>query len=398
MSSPYSPKQFFRKISNAFLIKYFEQKNIEFGIDLHAVDEYDVNTIFKYFLKLNDDVRDVVVADFYSINSLASEGGIIALIDEAKEYGNIEFVEVITDVFGLHNKSMWAFLNNPEYWQGASLYFQADNITPTAWRKIKNLSKAKVPFIQLDIDLLSKAISDHFHFKEGRGRHCIIENYKRGDLEYYCAFPEDFAKSTVEWVEHKLIDLPHTMAFEIIMVYCKKNGTLDIHAKNNTKSIPVLQKLFAEYILKTPLPENGLVEKQVYNLDVLTEQNFEFKIPKEGGIFSVELIEARSSHKAKPSSYITVGECTTSNKNAIHEQLHQLNLILADRFISQVTLKVFFYPTMSKKTRNKLIKITHPDKCRLGYCGDDLVIRKMLIASGIEPHLIDEEQLEFKCM
>ncbi|MFT5707251.1 MAG: hypothetical protein ACI9ES_001542 [Oceanospirillaceae bacterium] len=398
MASQYSPKKFFRKISNEYLNMYFESKNITVDFDLNALAEYEVNVIFNFYRSLHEDIRRVVEADFQIINSLASEGGIIALIDEAKEHGNIEFVEVISEIAGFHNKSMWAYLTNPDYWNGASLYFQADSVAPTTWRKIKNLPPATHPVSDINIEMLSKAISDHFHLNEGRGKHCKIEYYKRGDLEYFCAFPEDFAKSSTEWVSSILQDSTHTMAFEIIMVYNPHNATLDMYAKNNAKAIPKLQALFAENILQAPLPEAGLIDKRIYNLDVLAEADFEFVIPDKSLILTVSIVEARSNSKVDPKSYITVGESATSNKNAVHKQLNALNLIIPNRYISQVTLRVVFYPSRTEKTRSKKFKITQPNSCALGYMGDDLVIRKMLSASGIEPQTMASPQLDFECM
>ncbi len=398
MVSQYSPKQFFRKISNRYLTAYFAAKTIAVDFDLHALADHNVNVIFNFFIGLDEEVRRDVEADFQSINALASEGGIIALIDEAKEHGNSEFVESITEIAGLHNKSMWAYLNNPDYWQAASLYFQADSVAPAAWRKLKHLPPATTPVCDINIQMLSKAIGDHFHLNEGRGKHCKIEHYKSADLEYFCAFPEDFAKSSVEWVSATLHDLAHSMAFEIIMVYSPLKATLDIYAKNNAKAIPKLQALFVEHILQAPLPAAGLQDKHVYNLEFLTEADFEFIIPEKSGILAVTIIEARSNCKIDPKSYITVGESSIGNKNAIHEKLKMLNLLNSNRYISQVSLMVVFYPSRTKKTRSKNFKISHPNSCSLGYMGDDHAIREMLIASGIEPQTMQSKQLTLECL
>ena len=75
-----------------------------------------------------------------------------------------------------------------------------------------------------------------------------------------------------------------------------------------------------------------------------------------------------------------------------------LNLVIPNRYISQVTLRVVFYPTMTKKTRSKKFKITHPNSCALGYMGDDDAIREMLSASGIEPETMHSQQLSFECL
>jgi len=40
MAGQYSPKQFFRKVSNKFLIDYIERKNIVFDLDLYAIYDH----------------------------------------------------------------------------------------------------------------------------------------------------------------------------------------------------------------------------------------------------------------------------------------------------------------------------------------------------------------------
>mgnify|MGYP003625851660 CR=1 FL=1 len=54
MAEPYSPKQFFRNVYNVFLIQYFEKHNIDFPLDLYAIEEKQVDVIFDTFLTLDD--------------------------------------------------------------------------------------------------------------------------------------------------------------------------------------------------------------------------------------------------------------------------------------------------------------------------------------------------------
>ena len=85
MSGHYSPKQFFRKVSNKFLIDYLEQKGIDFDIDLYSIYDHEVDIIFNAFIKLDEKTRHAMESDFQRIHALASDGGIVALTDEARE-------------------------------------------------------------------------------------------------------------------------------------------------------------------------------------------------------------------------------------------------------------------------------------------------------------------------
>lgn len=388
MAGQYSHRQFFRNISNKFLIDYLEQKNIDFDLDLNAIYDHEVELIFDAFLKLDDLTRHNMESDFQRIHALATDGGIIALTDEAREFDNFAFIETIQSICGLHNKAIWAYLDSPDYWKAASTLFQASSIPTTSWRKINSLPALQKPFTEIDIKLLSKAIGEYFYNKEGRGKQCKIEHYKRSKLDYFCAFPEDFAKSEVEWISDTLQDLPHTMAFEIIFVYCQEKSTLDIYAKKNAKNIPQLQQLFIQYLLKADLTSfSPVFENKIYDLEALVEADFIFVIAEGSDIFSVQILQARSTCRINPKSHITVTECPNRNKNAVHEKLAELKL--ENRYISEVTLKVAFIPRPNKTKQIRTFSISMPDKCCLGNFGDDLIIREMLISSGLEPQSVN---------
>jgi hypothetical protein len=385
MAGQYSPIQFFRKVSNKYLIDYFEHKNIYLDIDLYAVKENDGKTIFTAFKKLDEVTRHDCESDFQRVHAMANEIGIIALFEEATLSDNFYFIDMFKiELHSFHDKAMFAYLNSPKYWQAASLIFQAKRLTASSWRTISNLPNLQKTITDIDIKILSKSIGEYFFEKEGRGGRCHIEHYKRDNLDFFYAFPEDFSKSEVEWVDNRLEDLPHTMALEIIFVYCQEKNTLSIHAKKTAKNIPKLQQLFGQYILKQQLTSFiPVVETKVYNLEALVEKDFNFIIDEDSDIHLVQILQATASCKLNPKEKIKVISCPDKNVNAVHERLAKLNL--EDVYISQVVLKAVFKPSKGKKLRQKQFSITTPDKCNLSMFGEDLLIRNVLRASGIEP-------------
>jgi hypothetical protein len=392
MSRQYSPKQFFRKVSNHFLADYFGRKDVYFDLDLHSIYDHEVDLIFDAYRKLDDETRHKVETDFQQVNALASDGGIVALTEEAMEHENSNFTDTIKAIEGLHNKAMWAFLDSPDYWQAATSFFQVNGIASSSWKRINHLPELSDPFTDVDINLLSKAVGEYFFSKEGRGKRCKIEHYKRGKRDYFYAFPEDFAKTNVEWTSDSLVDLPHTLAFEIIFVYCQEQASLDMHAKKNSKNIPKLQQLFGQHILKSKISNfTPVIENKIYDLEPLVEADFEFVIPSEKEIFSVKIQQARSASRINPKSSITVTECPDRNRNAVSDKLAELQL--KDRLITEVSIAVSFFP---KPNRTKLVRsftLSMPDKCNLGQFGDELLIREMLKASGIELQSVNQSLL-----
>jgi hypothetical protein len=63
---------------------------------------------------------------------------------------------------------------------------------------------------------LEQNLSNYFHKMQGRGDNCKVDCYNRNELDYFFAYPEDYAQARVEWVGKEFQRRPHHPAFEII--------------------------------------------------------------------------------------------------------------------------------------------------------------------------------------
>ena len=97
-----------------------------------------------------------IETDFQGVNALACEGGAIALADEANFHGDENFIQTIE---GFHAKAMWAFLEQPLYWQGAARFLHADNVSASYWKKRNDLPHVPPHVDNEDIERLAEAIS-----------------------------------------------------------------------------------------------------------------------------------------------------------------------------------------------------------------------------------------------
>lgn len=112
---------------------------------------------------------------------------------------------------------MVAFLDHQIYWNGAKRFCHADALS--YWRKRKNLGHKTAAVEEVDRRKLAKAIRTYFHLTEGRGNHCLVEALRRGDRDYFFAYPEDHSQQSVEWVDGEFNNRPHNPAFEVVFVY-----------------------------------------------------------------------------------------------------------------------------------------------------------------------------------
>ena len=383
MASQYSHKHFFRQVPHGQLASYFDAKNIDLGIDFTALSEKKADSLFTAFTGLPEEQQTAIEAEFQDIHAMACEGGVAALIDEAVFHEDDAFVESISAIVGLHAKVMWAFLEKPRFWQGATLFLHADNVSGSFWKKRNDFPPVPPDVEDSAINALANSISTFFHKTEGRGRNCKVEPYRRNNKEYFFAYPEDFGLSAVEWVSNALKNRARHPAFEIIFVYCESEGSLDIYAPKNTKAVPELQKIFARTILKLDSLKDGTIDKRVYDLTPLGDVEFKFQVEPESGIEQIVVTQLRLTLKHGSKRRITLEADTKNNPQAVYDLLEKLSP--PAYFITQTRVKVIFEPKIGKRARSRTFNITYPNSCALGYDGDDLKIRKMLELSGIEP-------------
>ena len=84
----------------------------------------------------------------------------------------------------------------------------------------------KLPALKDEASLreLGETFSYYFRTTEGRGHACTIDYYHRNDLDYFFAYPEDYARTSIEWNQGALERRSHKPAFEVIAVYSQGQG------------------------------------------------------------------------------------------------------------------------------------------------------------------------------
>lgn len=384
MARQYSHTQFFRRVPNALLGRYFqEKKNLLHEIAFDELKETNVEPVFDGFKALPFDQQAEIEAEFQDIDNMACQGGVATLIEEADYHEDLSFPEAIAQIVGFHGKVMWGFLQYPKYWAGTTLFLHSDNISDSLWKKRNDLPHL-TPHVEAEhTERLEQAINNYFYKKEGRGRNCKVEVFRRHQKEYFFAYPEDYAQSGIEWVRNQLSNRSRHPAFEIIFVYTQVEGSLDIYAPRNTKSVPQLQQIFADTILG--LDELGEFggDKRVYVLDALAERDFVFQYPMDCGVEEVAVKRLRLSLKMGDKRRVTVESDPNPDPKAIYDLIDELRL--PPFYVSQAVIKVTFTPTPETRSRTRSFTISYPNWCALRHDGRDLIIRKMLTDSGLEP-------------
>jgi hypothetical protein len=294
-------------------------------------------------------------------------------------------MEKLAALDGHSERAMVTLLEYPDFWKGAAMFYHADTLP--YWRKRKGLPHEAASVHEDGRSALAAGISDYFHRTEGRGKNCVVEAFRRGELDYFFAYPEDYSQQSVEWVEGKFDRRPHNPAFEVVYVYSQKDGTLDLNYRGSYKAVEPLQAMFATEILKlSELPPDP-TDERVYNLNPLRERSFPFVYGPASGIQCVAVKKLRLSSKVVKGDRITLEADAAARPEAIYDLLDEVSksLSLPTYYVTQVELAASVVVDTKKPPKPVSIRITYPNSCSLKYDEVDLKLRKMLVDSGIEP-------------
>lgn len=386
----FAMRNFFRDAPAKLLGRYFEKNGWLKNFDFAAYQPGEAELLYQKWETLPDDVRAQSEEAFREIHAMACDGGIKAVLEDAEFWQKKdEVLESLSKLKGWHEKSFTAYLDHSQYWNVATSFFHADNIGAKYWRKRKNLPTIPAKVDDNSVAILQESLVRFFTSKEGRGGRCKIEVYRRGELEYFFAYPEDHPHKPLVWKGKELRPQLETPAFEIIFIFDKNQGTLDLYVDGNRRLVPELQKIFSGAVLDFVLTEDEK-DQRIYDLNPLLKPDVPFQFEPESGILSVAVkslrikldgsIQRRIMLEASPSEF---------NPRAVYDLLDQVEKAFPKNsmFVTQVGLVVTMAGKNGGKSTTRSFNIGWPNSCSLAHDEKGENIRAMLVASGLEPRL-----------
>lgn len=388
MARDFSPITFFQRTPNALLGRYLHERHSvlhEIAFDELKESGKAAETVFPAFTGLPEGKQAEIEAECQEIESMAHQAGATALIEEATDFHqDADFPEAINQFDSFHDKIMWTFLEHPNYWAGATSMLHAENIPDAFWKRRNDLPHAPPHVEPEDAERLADALSHYFREKEGRGRCCKVDVYRKRGREHFFAQLSDFGQADNEWEGNILGPRARLPAFEIIFVYTEAERSLDIYAPRNTKYVGDLQQIFADTILKLDELDEFAGDNRIYELGTLTDRDFEFKKPQDSGIKSAVVKRLRLSLLGGGKRKVAVEADPSHNPKAVYDLMDRLRLPPFHVTQAEITVS-FFAPVPGTRSRTRTFRISYPTWCNLRHEGRDDVIRKMLAVSGIEP-------------
>ena len=367
--------------------------------DFTEISETKCEPLFRKWLEVEENNRHKHEAIFRQIFDMGCKKGTTAIIDEITwQYGSTpqEKKQIISTLSSLKShqaRAMTVYLYYPECWKAANLFYHADTLS--YWKKRKNLGSNFAKIDDKSIREFESMLANYFHEHEGKGngKNCLVEVFKRNDLDYFFAYPEDHSKEQPEWKNNSLYRQPFNPAFEVVFVYSRKLGTLNINHKCSKKVLAALQKIFASSILGINELDDNQLNNHIFDLGPLANRSFDFTRDPAGKIIEVGIKEIRFTSKSCFSDQIILKCNPSENPKEIYHQIENMKkgIRLSSYKISQTELNIRISNDPGKEPKDCRVRLTTPNHFSLENDEHHDLIKAMLVASKLE---IEDEKIE----
>ena len=404
MAGHFTIKSFVRQSPPQMLQRLLHSKSHFMQFNFELKGKALIESFTDEWERLGDRDRTELEAEFRELHEMSCEKGWLAIKDEAESnpyFSGDElraFKEKLSDLEGYFERAFATFLNFNDLWVGARHFCHADFLR--GWRKRYGIPKVEPDISTNARKAMTNAVSEFYYRREGRGKNCEIDLYKRTSRDYFFFYPEDCAQQSIEYVDGELKRRPHNPAFELIMNYDREAGSLDTLMKGDRKSLEAMQLEFARHILHLDALPNDPTCEQVYNFEPFKAGALQFEIDPNGIVENVEVTSLRLSSQVTKGSKIIIDGYKTRLTDGVYDQFARIGPSMPIELynVTRVELKVLINRGAGKAAKAKRVILTYPNSCNLKYDGEDLAIRQMLANSGMEPlakvSTADSEQSE----
>lgn len=386
MSRNYSPKTFLRQAPNRMLKTYFADKNLLSEVDFDALGKAEIDPIIEAVNVLPEEQSSRIEADFRQAYEMACAKGVQLLIEEAQSpFHGLNVSAVLENMENHYETALWFLIHHPKVFGIASRFDYMDRAG--GWKR-RYVGEGLTPAIEEeDKEELARAIGA-FYKRQGRGRHCTVDNYLRYEPERHCyfAYPEDYPKTEMGYDEQgQFHHWPTRSAFEVIFVYKPGNGNLEVCAKGTSKEIKELEWIFCTRILgMTLLPdETG----RRFNLARLKDKNLDFVRDPGDGIEKVTIKMLRLDLPGRPDRRITIEASSPNVEQPVHalidRALSKANVGYDAMVVSRARLQFTFAPREGKRSKTLTFEISLPDRWTLRDDPLDQIAKKYIERWGL---------------
>lgn len=381
MVPSYTPKVFLRQAPNRLLHSYFEAKGLLLDLPWRDLRETRIDPIHQAILALPEGKRRDIGRDFRAIWELASLRG-SALLTRIAKQRHVELPTSAANRRTPYERAVSAFLEQPALFAEATAAARWEFLPRGLMEKRNGLPKIAPDTSESTLANFGAVLAQYYHEEQDRGEHCTVEHFAQGHLDYFFAYPADYWNTLLGYeADGELSRREWKPAFEVVIVYDRSAGTVEICAQGGSKVRAELGARFARTVLHVDQDPAPLPEAQ-YNLQGLLDRNFVF-ITQPGE--NLELVRVKSIRVRWPGNQKRYVSFDVDGRN-IHSDVHDLiEEVLGSAAVERDRLVVVGASIQAVFSNRSLsFDLAWPSTCNLGDTPEELALKECLKRWGID--------------
>ncbi|GJQ30464.1 MAG: hypothetical protein HBSAPP03_23480 [Phycisphaerae bacterium] len=271
MAKPFDPRKILKQIANPLLREFFKRRGELTDVPWDTLTEHKIEPVFQGWQGLTDGKQREVQMIVRDVNELADHRGVAVLAEGILARHPQQAVE-FTAQQSKADKAMWSYLHAQDVFDDAAMFARADALCGgRLWNRRNALPKLQLADPAALCAPLATALSAVYGPAQLRGKHCMVEHYRRADgADYFFAYLDDYPDKHLvfDGNDNQPVVRWDRYAFENVFVYSGDEGSLEIVAPGGSKMWAPLQVAFCKAVLKKDIPPVDPL-KPSYRLDHL---------------------------------------------------------------------------------------------------------------------------------
>ncbi len=374
MSRSFKLRAVLRYLDKGLLSLYLKKKEVKDALP-QTPDDGDENEVWDEFIQsLPTAKTNEVETDLRDINEMATEDGLLALLEIADQKG-VHPQKEIEKLTSQHDQALYFFIHHSAIFDFASV---THRVTDLKAKTERNLRKRPADFVVTKDKALADVLKTFLLSKDGRGRECVVNVFQYKDRVCFMAYPEDFAQSPLCYQEKQLKRLPLRPTFEIVFLYYPETGKVELSAKGGPQRQVALFNIFNNVVLEDK--DAVLDLEKTYRLEKFLDADLKLSTEIEDLVEYVRLTKLRLAHKYNDYR-VSLDLKQANGLQSMRTVMENFRLNPIAYNVVQAEIKMKF-PGKGRKG-GVTIQLSYPDKCNLNDSPNHLKAKKYLEQWGL---------------
>jgi hypothetical protein len=363
MARPFSPQSVLRHLPLALVRSFLSSALIPTDTTWDALVDGDGCALHRAYTALAPNHRTAVESVLRGVHELASEIGTQTLVSEAAERKH-QIGDALAALPNHHARALWVLVNCAPAFHTARQLLTALHPMGRYWNLTGGFDGRSADDDPRARNALCAEIAALYR-EQGRGHRCSAEWYERGPCVYLFVYADDYAQThTCHDERGRLQREPVRPAFEIVFVYTRAAGTLDLYAKGERRWRFALRDLFCTHVLGCDAPVCE-PEKREYTLSGLLDRGCGLTVDPARGITSASVRRLRLGFWSNPRRITLEGD--PARALDVYDMLADLLAVYprADLQVIQATFAIRYKRSSDGAERSLTFDVSRPDASNL---------------------------------